>query len=396
MLDPRPLCMLVALALGATDAPRVAWVGESGAEVLAEPDNASFVTGMLGPGQKVVVRGETDGWLAIEPPEGSFDWIDRAAVEDLGVDRARVIVPAAAVRSGRDRVRLPGPPVQVVRLGGTVRLVDRPPLVVGQGRKSLTWLAIEPPAGDRRYIHAEGVESIPPSASDSEDDEGPGGQPLDSGQGRRRTRRAARAGRPAFRIDPEFPRIGPPISRSALPPDLTAELGLIEARHRTALLGPMEGWRLGPIRSDYQALLRRQTDSGLRAIIQSRLERADRQDAASRAARDLTEVLRQGRQRDAEFARLRAGLARASARDAAPFDASGLLQPSSRLVEGQTVHVLIGDDGSPAAYLLIPPSLNVAQVLSRRVGVRGDVHYDEDLHARLISVRDLEPLEKAP
>ncbi|MBV8554966.1 MAG: hypothetical protein JO116_05330, partial [Planctomycetaceae bacterium] len=60
---------------------------------------------------------------------------------------------------------------------------------------------------------------------------------------------------------------------------------------------------------------------------------------------------------------------------------------------GQRVFALIGPDGSTVAYLDIPPGLDVRPLVARRVGVRGTIHYNEDLRARLIAVRDLEPLD---
>jgi hypothetical protein len=65
-------------------------------------------------------------------------------------------------------------------------------------------------------------------------------------------------------------------------------------------------------------------------------------------------------------------------------------------VDGQKVYALIGPDGNTQAYLDIPAGLDVAHLVARRVGVRGRMHYDENLRARLIAVRDLDPLDRGP
>ena len=66
------------------------------------------------------------------------------------------------------------------------------------------------------------------------------------------------------------------------------------------------------------------------------------------------------------------------------------------MIDGQKVYVLIGRDGKAAAYLQIPPGLDVEDDVARRVGVRGDAHYSETLRSRVIWVRDLEALDEAP
>jgi hypothetical protein len=70
-----------------------------------------------------------------------------------------------------------------------------------------------------------------------------------------------------------------------------------------------------------------------------------------------------------------------------------LIQPSARKVQGEKVLALIGKDGFAVAYLKIPPGLDTRPFQTQRVGVRGAVRYDDHLHARVIAVRDMEPLD---
>src|SRR5689334_23068541 len=105
MLGPRLL--ILTLGLLATRAQEVAIEGPGAAEVAVEeievyeaPDESSLVTGRLVQGERVEVRSaEEGGWLAIEPPPGSFCWIAREALDE-GADaanatEARVIVARA-------------------------------------------------------------------------------------------------------------------------------------------------------------------------------------------------------------------------------------------------------------------------------------------------------------
>ncbi len=75
------------------------------------------------------------------------------------------------------------------------------------------------------------------------------------------------------------------------------------------------------------------------------------------------------------------------------YQAVGFMQPSAQKVDGRKLFVLIGKKGATVAFLDIPPGLDPRPALARRVGVRGVAHYNEELHSRLITVRDLEPIE---
>jgi hypothetical protein len=112
------------------------------------------------------------------------------------------------------------------------------------------------------------------------------------------------------------------------------------------------------------------------------------------AIRKFEEALDRSRRLDHEVAATKQNLAVAWTFTERGYDAKGLLQASSRQVEGQKVHALIGPEGVPIAYLTIPPGIPANRLLARKVGVRGDVHFNEGLGARLITVRDLDPLDK--
>ena len=116
-------------------------------------------------------------------------------------------------------------------------------------------------------------------------------------------------------------------------------------------------------------------------------------DPVGAAVRRFEEAVARSRQHDHEVDEIRARLNRARLTVDRSYDAKGYLQTSSRQVDGQKVHVLIGPDGVPVAYLDIPIGIPTAPLLARRIGVRGSIRYDETLGARLIKVRDLDPLD---
>ena len=151
--------MLALLAPGTLDGSRgTGVVSAETIDVASEPDEGAFVTGKLKRGDPVTIVSRLEsGWLAIEPPEGSFSWVDHDAIEELGGGRARVVAARAGVRPGRAGARMPGAAKWILPAGSAITLVDRPALTLRQGGRVRTWEAIVPPAGELRYVMADGV-----------------------------------------------------------------------------------------------------------------------------------------------------------------------------------------------------------------------------------------------
>ena len=376
---PTIVAMLLALPLAGpidrlADLPAEAEVTVAVLDVFDEPDEAATVPLRLRRGDRVNVRdADRAGWLTIDPPPGSFCWIEQSA---LGASdskgNARVRAGRVVVRSGNPEARMPGMPRATLPAGTLVRLLDRPPLTLGEGRNHRTWRAIAPPPGDVRHIRAVGLRWLAPPRVDGLPEPTP-------------------APAPAAEVRAVY---NPPGNETPMAPEVAAELDQIESAHRAVLRGPMAEWRLDAVRQRYETLLRGMTDSAAGHAIRARLDEVSRDEAMARDARLIETLLERSRRRDATLALFERRLADAESPQARPYDVQGLIQPSSRQVDGQKVYALIGGDGLTEAYLDIPPGIDVKSLLTRRVGVRGTVHYNAGLRARLISVRDLEPLDK--
>jgi hypothetical protein len=165
--------------------------------------------------------------------------------------------------------------------------------------------------------------------------------------------------------------------------------------HRAIITGqPIEDWRFETVRASYQGLLKRGGDrADLEEAIRTRLARVTQHEQAARSARAIESILARSHRRDREVIAVRQRLAQQARSRARAYDAVGFVQPSSRKVDGHKVFTLIGRDGTAIAYLDIPPGLNPEPLVARRVGVRGQTHWSEDLGTRLITVRDMESLE---
>lgn len=374
-----------ATATAARDRPDEQVVVADQVEVHVHPDGASFGMATLERGDRVRVRrrGE-DGWAEIEPPRGAIGWVERAA---LAIDehdregsqpaaasgtaagmpgRARVVGRGVVVRAGHLGARMPGPAWLELPGGASVRLVDLPPLRTGRGPSATTWLAIVPPAGASCHVQAEAL-GPPPRR--------PGAPEV-----------LAAYLVPQGEPEQSLKRVAP------LPPDARAELDRLDRMHRSILVDqPVDRWNLQPVRAGYQELLTRWHDQpAIEEALRTRLARVTRHEQASAAAREFQAVLARSRQRDAQVALLERRLAELDLKRTVTYAAVGTVQPSARMVDGHQLHVLVGRQGQTIAYLDMPPGLDVEALGTKRVGVRGTIHYRQDLGTRLITVRDVE------
>jgi len=357
-------------------------------DVFDRPDDAGFITGRVQRGDRLRIRADRSagtGWLAIEPLPTAICWIEQSSLEndeeEVEHDRgslAWVNRPQASIRSGHPQARLPGPPRGSLPRGTMVQLVDRPPLSLGQGPEKSRWLAIVPPTDQVSYVRAEGVRwltptpPVPPAAEVRASYE----EPMPPNQAAKQ-------------------RSNPPRAPSSWPPGTSAELQRIDGIYQVIIASqPIEQWRFETVRAGYQNLLKRASDQlELEEALRTRLNRLTQHEQAARAARTIESILAKSHRRDSEVAAVRKDLARLERTRARSYDAVGFIQPSARKVDGHKVFALIGGRGSTIAYLDIPPGLDPEPFLARRIGVRGQAHFSEDLGTRLITVRDMESIE---
>jgi hypothetical protein len=353
-----------------------------------QPNDESYINNTLTRGDLVNIRGKVEGgWLAIDPPSTTLCWIEQTAI-DLGVvssepkgrisnpsvsktslqERAWVTATKAVVRSGHPGARLPGPPRGDLHQGTMVRLIDRPPLEIGQGEAATVWYAIMPGPTEVRYIRAEGTRAVATPTK--------------------------------LRVDVIQAVYSPgqdaaSLTAQPLPASFRSEIDSLESMQRAIVSDqPIAQWRFEAVRAGYLAIVKRAgSDRVLEETIRVRLARLTEYEQAAQAVRTIEEVLARSHRRDREVAQVERKLAAAGRHRARPYSAVGFVQPSARKVDGRKVYALIGADGSTLAYLDVPPGIDVDPLFSRRIGVRGEAHYDEDLGTRLITVRDLESIE---
>ena len=117
-----------------------------------------YVTNRLRRGQPVEVMEETPGgWLAIRPPEGSFSYINTRFLRHLYPDMPNYVVTLDGVEvdvfTGSDVVNKRPTIVGSKLVKGTQVTSRGKPLADEDG----TWMPIEPPERERRYVRASQV-----------------------------------------------------------------------------------------------------------------------------------------------------------------------------------------------------------------------------------------------
>ena len=166
------LLLVTTLAAGrastarAGEFPFEAYVAIDQAEVASGPGRRFYVTDRLPRGTTVQVHGEdAAGWLAIQPPEGSFSWIPAEHVELMDADVGKVKAPTESW-IGTNIERLNEHKSQVkLKVGELVQVLEQRS-TSASGGKPQAWLKIAPPAGEFRYVFGRDVSREPVPAAE--------------------------------------------------------------------------------------------------------------------------------------------------------------------------------------------------------------------------------------
>jgi uncharacterized protein YgiM (DUF1202 family) len=132
-------------------------------EVRSGPSTKFYATSKLRQGDKVKVVKEVEGgWLAIEPPAGSFSWINARHIERATGMYAQVLSPDVPILIGSSVVK-DEPTTQQVKLqrGASVVILDDRTAYNANGG----WLPIQPPPQEYRFIPPDAVKPISPVQS---------------------------------------------------------------------------------------------------------------------------------------------------------------------------------------------------------------------------------------
>jgi hypothetical protein len=160
------LFALGSLAKADPPAPSETTITAPEVEVRAGPSNVFYATSKLHQGDRIrVIERTNETWLIIEPPPGSFNWINARFIERApNSNTAITLGNETPTRIGSDQSRAE-PDKLGVKLprGSQVVILSNVPVYSNDG----TWYAIQPPPKEVRFIPADAAKTSAPVQSTS-------------------------------------------------------------------------------------------------------------------------------------------------------------------------------------------------------------------------------------
>ncbi len=382
----------VALLLAATEpaawgaGPYQARVVVPEAEVHSGPSAQMYATNRLHQGQVVtVLEDRGDGWLAVEPPPGSFSWINSRLVSKL---RDNVLVvntecePLVGSEVYKERPTVKGP------------LVRRGSLLLSLGR-SMTdqdgaWLSIAPPASERRFVRGADVAPLGPAVS-------PANNPITLVAGPASTNQTANASplanHPLWLRAQEAKRAGRLTEAIALFDQLGQELRGVndtqslvcynEAVYLRSTLrasspaasnvdnGPAPASRLQPLPGPAP------TNQAVTCYVPPSNNAAPGMHLGTPCAQTQTPE--------------RYVAPPAASAYPPAWSGEGKLRSSGYRIDGKSTYVLVGQNGQKLMYVTAEPGLDLSPYVGRAVDLHGQLVYRGDVRANYMTVDYISP-----
>ncbi len=145
------LAMVVGSALAAD--PQIKTITQPKVEVRSGPSAQYYPTAVLNKGDVVTVLDLKNGFLAIKPPDGSFDWVNVADLEVRDTTANVVRTSELRVGSAIDPTRYVDTALRNVVPGTQLSVMPGASMVVGKE----TLIKVRPPIDDVRYIPADAI-----------------------------------------------------------------------------------------------------------------------------------------------------------------------------------------------------------------------------------------------
>jgi hypothetical protein len=364
-------------------------------KVRSGPTENHYATGILDANTPVtVVRDELGGWLAIEPPPGSFSWIcagdgDKVYVRELGKTDGELVADNVLVRIGTIQDKRFREYSQVrLKKGDRVHILEKE--TSGQGPLAKVWYKILPPPGEVRYLSAQYV------------------QPLAGGKIAPRSANAGSTPKPREPVAPDDDRPPSPkrvSRRPATGPDDEEPNRATQGNSPTALLDranaaykEMMKQKIGDRDVDRVLALYEQAAEWAksdvdRALIAQRIEELEEQQERKAKFAEFDKLYKKSKERDKAL--LEIPKQKEEPKEPTPprYDGSGILRRSTAIIDGRPAYVLVSPQGGIRCYVTPSPGLDFKKYLDQLVAVRGPARYRTEVRHHHITVRDITTLE---
>ena len=343
--------------------------------VRSGPGANFYRTGKLHKGEQVVVVRQDPGrWLAIVPPDGSFNWVSAryVAVRADGVGvvtghnlRVRVGTPISTVRDIHH---------QKLTKGARVKILERRQIPVGNAAE--TWYRIAPPLGELRWVTGRYVTYVKPYPGRLAD-----AYPAPE-LGRARPA-ASRPGAPGATGTPgAAPDPGPRLYQQA-------REGVEQVQAKD-----LAEWDFASPKALGKRVLAESADPTTKALTESLLRRiGELEQIKARYDR----IASSQRETDRQIAAI---AAKARGREATTqpsavgkvFDGRGLVQRTLVAFDnGKIRFKLTRPEDTRVLYFLESPGIDLTPYVNKRVRVRGRLSFRRDLDSHHILVTEVTP-----
>jgi hypothetical protein len=347
--------------------PDVRYVIVPEAYARAGPSDKFYPTNALRRGERVEVVAEGGDWLAIRPPEGSFSWINTRHLQNVVPQQPNYVVTPEGVTVPiliGSSVWKDQPTVEGLRLqrGTQVRSIGPPrPAPDGSG----SWMPVESPAAEKRYLPASAVSRTPPSVVSS-----------------------------------------PPVAVGSAPPGVTTPPLNGDVLWRQAQQAEQNGQIAAAIQLYEQAgkaNLSLNPERAMAAYERARaLERSHPSAAGSFTPAGYPSEARYsgpgrvyplGSAPEAPSLRIPqpGGQSAATTAGSTSWSDVGYLRPAGRRVAGQGHYQLEDSTGRPIVYVTPQPGLNLDAYCNSNVRVYGTAVFNDSLRAYVVTATSAEP-----
>ncbi len=359
-------------------------------QVRSGPSELHYRTAILDVGERVTVLSEApSGWLGIEPPADSFDWISGQYLREIAPGEGEVTGDRVNVRIGtpiNEGLR-DASPVQLSR-GDRVRIIERK--TFGQPPLAQLWYKVVPPKGDVRWAKADFLRR----AGDRDPLERASAAGPAARVGLPRGERGA-AERPGEEAGAE--EVEPPdgADETDEPQPGAAPQGALEkaeAAFAAAMRKQLFDRDFAAARALYQQAARSATGAE-QALIRRRLLDIQAEDAKKAKFSELDRLIQESKRRDSVLLSMSRPKATPDQGQPALYDGSGVLRKSAMTIDGKPAYVLVDPQGGVRYYLTAGPAIDLAEYLGKVVAVRGPVHFRSELRGQHIFVRDVTPID---
>jgi hypothetical protein len=371
-------------------------------KVRSGPDDRYYITAILEQDTRVTVIRDELGWLAIEPPEGSFSWVDGEFVRELSPTEGEV----TAKDNLLVRIGTPSDPrkrdvwQKKLKKGDRVKILEK--TTSGDGPLTKVSYKIVPPPGEVRYINAQyaraasgsGPKQSAKTSSSGAKPDTSGPRDLGTDESRVQSNRPVRA-EPTEESEEE----SPPTRTVSHGPQ--SALGRANAAYQEMMQRPIPERNIAAVRGLYEQAAESAKTSAEHELIAERLDLLQIQDERKAKFVEFDRALRRSKQRDEALL----SISRKNTKDEDPdssepkgdssprYDASGTLRRSTAIIDGRPAYVLLSPQGGIRYYVTPSPGMDLTKYLDKVVAVRGPSSYRMEVRAQHITVRDLSVIE---